>query len=65
MERRFVARSVHFRPPPDLVGDIEPLAMCAGQSNRLLDSVLPAAVIAQTLAADVQQVLDRLAERYT
>jgi hypothetical protein len=32
----------------DLVGDIEPLALYAGQSSGLIDSVQPAAVIAQT-----------------
>jgi len=42
-------------PTADLVGDIEPLAMYAGQSSGIVDSVQPAAVIAQTLAADAQQ----------
>ena len=52
-------------PTADLVGDIEPLAMYAGQSSGLVDSVQPAAVIAQTLAADAQQVLNRLAAKNT
>ncbi len=39
--------------------------MYAGQSSGLIDSAQPAAVIAQTLAADAQQVLDRLAGRHT
>ena len=52
-------------PTADLVGDIEPLAMYAGQSSGLIDSVQPAAVIAQTLAADAQQVLNLLAAKNT
>ena len=52
-------------PTADLVGDIEPLAMYVGQSSGIVDSVQPAAVIAQTLAADAQQVLNRLAAKNT
>lgn len=52
-------------PTADLVGDIEPLAMYAGQSSGLIDSVQPAAVIAETLAADAQQVFNRLAGKQT
>ena len=55
----------HDLPTADLVGDIEPLAMYAGQSSGIVDSVQPAAVIAQTLAADAQQVLNRLAAKNT
>lgn len=52
-------------PTADLVGDIEPLALYAGQSSGLIDSVQNAAVIAQTLAADAQQVFKRLAGKYS
>ncbi len=39
--------------------------MYAGQSSGIIDSVQPAAVIAQTLAVDAQQVLNRLAAKNT
>jgi len=51
-------------PTANLIGDIEPLAMYAGQSSGLIDSVQPAALIAQTLAADAQQVFNRLAGKH-
>lgn len=50
-------------PTADLVGDVEPMAMYAGQSSGLIDAVQPAALIARTLADDAQRVLDRLARR--
>ena len=52
-------------PTADLVGDIDPVSMYAGQSSGLIDSVQPAAVIAQTLAADAQQVFNRLAGKHS
>ena len=52
-------------PTADLVGDVEPLAMYAGQSSGPIDSVQPAGVIAQTLAADAQQLFNRLAGKHT
>lgn len=50
-------------PTADLVGDVEPMALYAGQSSGLITAVQPAAVIARTLADDAQQVLGRLAAR--
>ena len=48
-------------PTADLVGDVEPMALYAGQSSGLITSLQPAAVIAGNLADYAQLVITRLA----
>ncbi len=48
-------------PTPGLTGDVEQLAMYAGQSAALVDTLQPAAVIVHTLASEATRVLAELA----
>jgi nitronate monooxygenase len=50
-------------PVPGMTGELEALALYAGQGVGLLREILPAAEIVRTMAAEAGQVLERLARR--
>jgi NAD(P)H-dependent flavin oxidoreductase YrpB (nitropropane dioxygenase family) len=51
-------------PTVGLTGDVEPMAMYAGQGVALVNDVQPAATIARALANDARSILDRLSTQH-
>jgi NAD(P)H-dependent flavin oxidoreductase YrpB (nitropropane dioxygenase family) len=57
-----IVRYRSYTPGADAEGDIEALALWAGQSVALVKKVQPAAEIVREIVSEAQAVLDRLAE---
>jgi enoyl-[acyl-carrier protein] reductase II len=56
-----VKRFMGFTPSIDTTGDIESMALYAGQGVGLIDSILPAAEVVRELAEGARQILQQLA----
>ncbi len=57
-----IARYQSFTPRVDVIGDIEPLSMWAGQSVALANKIKPAAKILEEIYHDAEAILRRLAQ---
>ena len=58
-----VKRFMGFTPSIDTTGDIESMALYAGQGVGLIDSILPAAEVVRELAEGARQILRELASQ--